>query len=63
MFIFFWQFDIKARKTFLRRTHCDGVNLKDLYIGAVVTIFSRAMKITDVADAATKEKIRITMQK
>ncbi|XP_011309591.1 nucleoside diphosphate kinase 7 [Fopius arisanus] len=56
-------FDIRSRKTFLRRTKCEGVGLKDLYVGTVVTIFSRPMKITDVADSFTKSKLGVTIQK
>lgn len=61
--IFEFQFDARTRKTFLRRTKCDNVSIKDLYVGNVVTIFSRAMKLTDVADEATKNKIGKTLQK
>lgn len=56
-------FDIKNKKTFLRRTKCENVDFKDFFIGNVVTIFSRAMKLTDVADLATKNKIGKIMEK
>ncbi|XP_031830684.1 nucleoside diphosphate kinase homolog 7 [Nomia melanderi] len=56
-------FDIKARKTFLRRTTCEGIQAKDFYVGAIVTIFSRNIKITDYADCATRTKLQMKMQK
>ncbi|KAK0084944.1 hypothetical protein PV325_006044 [Microctonus aethiopoides] len=56
-------FDIKSRKTFLRRIKCDGVKRENLYVGSMVTIFSRTMTITDIPDAATKNILCKTMQK
>ncbi|KAF7998299.1 hypothetical protein HCN44_009697 [Aphidius gifuensis] len=56
-------FDIKNKKTFLRRTKCENVDFKDFFVGNVVTIFSRAMKLVDVADSATKNKIGKIMEK
>ncbi|KZC05140.1 PREDICTED: nucleoside diphosphate kinase 7 [Dufourea novaeangliae] len=56
-------FDIKARKTFLRRTKCEGIQAEDFYVGAVVTIFSRNIKITDYADCTTRTKLQTKMQK
>ncbi|XP_011505516.1 PREDICTED: nucleoside diphosphate kinase 7, partial [Ceratosolen solmsi marchali] len=50
-------FDLKTRKTFLRRSKCNGVESKDFYVGAMVTIFSRNIKITNFADQATKKKL------
>ncbi|XP_001605961.1 nucleoside diphosphate kinase 7 [Nasonia vitripennis] len=50
-------FDLKTRKTFLRRTKCEGVEAKDFYVGAIVTIFSRSIKIINFADQATKDKL------
>lgn len=58
-----FQFDIKARKTFLRRTKCEGIQAKDFYVGATVTIFSRNIRITDYADCATRTKLQTKMQK
>ncbi|XP_076661642.1 nucleoside diphosphate kinase homolog 7 isoform X1 [Halictus rubicundus] len=56
-------FDIKARKTFLRRTKCEGIKADDFYVGAIVTIFSRNIKITDYADCTTRKKLQTKMQK
>ncbi|XP_024943941.1 nucleoside diphosphate kinase 7 isoform X2 [Cephus cinctus] len=56
-------FDVKTKKTFLRRSKCEGLEAKDLYIGGVVKIFSRCMKITDFGDSATRSKLASTMQR
>ncbi|KOC65507.1 Nucleoside diphosphate kinase 7 [Habropoda laboriosa] len=56
-------FDIKSRKTFLRRTKCEGIQAKDFYVGATVTIFSRSIRITDYADCVTRTKLQTKMQK
>ncbi|XP_054014934.1 nucleoside diphosphate kinase 7 [Hylaeus anthracinus] len=56
-------FDLKARKTFLRRTQCEGIQAKDFYVGAVVTIFSRNIKVLDYGDCITRTKLQTKMQK
>ncbi|XP_024869151.1 nucleoside diphosphate kinase 7-like [Temnothorax curvispinosus] len=56
-------FDLKTKKTFLRRTTCEGITAKDFYVGTVITIFSRCIKITGYADACTKTKLETQLQK
>ncbi|KAK2582248.1 hypothetical protein KPH14_004594 [Odynerus spinipes] len=56
-------FDLKTKKTFLRRTKCEGIQAKDFYVGAVVTIYSRNIKITGFADENTKTKLQTKTQK
>lgn len=48
------QIDVKKNKIFLRRTHCDEILAKDLFIGNSVTLFSRNLKIVDYADTRTR---------
>lgn len=48
-------FDLKQKRTFLRRTPIEGIGLSDLIIGGTVTIFSRLLKITGYMDARTRE--------
>lgn len=57
------QFDIKNRKTFLRKTVCDDIRARDIYVGSKVTIFSRCIEITNYADEATKNKLEKKIQK
>ncbi|XP_050462271.1 nucleoside diphosphate kinase 7 isoform X1 [Cataglyphis hispanica] len=56
-------FDLKTKKTFLKRTVCEGIEAKDFYIGAVVTIFSRCIQIMGYGDNYTKIKLETQMQK
>ncbi|XP_011260812.1 nucleoside diphosphate kinase 7 isoform X2 [Camponotus floridanus] len=58
-----YQFDLKTKKTFLKRTICEGIKAKDFYIGAIVIIFSRCIKIMDYADNYTKIKLETQLQK
>ena len=37
-------FDIKAHRTFLKRTPYPAITLPALYIGAHITVYSRSMK-------------------
>lgn len=63
LFFFFFQYDVKSKKIFLRRTKCEGVEAKDIYVGGMVNIFSRCIKITNFADSATKEKLATSMER
>ncbi|XP_043461307.1 nucleoside diphosphate kinase 7 [Leptopilina heterotoma] len=56
-------FDVKTRKTFLRRTKCEGVDESNFYVGAVVTIFARSMKLISFADFSTKTRVSQKIQK
>ncbi|CAI2373287.1 unnamed protein product [Moneuplotes crassus] len=47
-------FDIKNKRIFLKRTAYKGVNLEDLHIGSIITIYSRQLKVVSYADAYTK---------
>lgn len=51
-------FDLKTKKTFLKRSKCEGIQARDFYIGGIVTIFSRNIKITNYADCATQTKLQ-----
>jgi len=50
-------YDIKARRTFLKRCSYPAVRLSDLYIGAQVSIYARQLKIVDYGDKFTKDKL------
>lgn len=38
-------YDIKNKRIFLRRTKCDTISESKLYLGSVVTVFSRQLKV------------------
>merc|ERR1719502_2511345 len=42
-------FDLKNRRTFLKKCEYPSIQLGDLYIGATVSIYSRQLKIIDAA--------------
>jgi hypothetical protein len=48
-------FDVKQKRTFLRRTPLATLALSDLIVGGTVTIFSRLLKITGYMDGRTRE--------
>lgn len=48
-------FDIKSKRTFLRRTPIENLALSDMVVGGSVTIFARILKITGYTDQRTKE--------
>lgn len=47
-------YDLKNKRVFLKRTAYDGVNLKDLHIGSIITVYSRQLKVIEYADIFTK---------
>lgn len=50
-------FDKDRNRIYLRRAVCDGVMLKDMFVGNTVRIYGRQMNITDYADLRTKKLI------
>ncbi len=51
------QYDIKNRKTFLKRVKQESITLEMLYIGAVVTVYARQLKVVDYADEYTRKHL------
>lgn len=56
-------FDIKNRRLFLKRSKCSHVQLKDLFIGAIVNIHSRQLTITGYADEFTTKRLKSAKEK
>ena len=40
---------------FLKRCEYSGITLNDLYLGAIVTVFSRQLKVADYGDVYTRK--------
>ncbi|CAG4954688.1 unnamed protein product [Colias eurytheme] len=55
-------YDLKNRKTFLRRVKVNGVTLDNFFIGSTLYILGRLIKITDFACEDTKKKLHKDMQ-
>lgn len=56
-------FDIKNRRLFLKRSKCPRVKFADLFLGAVVNIHSRQLKIVDFGDEFTTKKLKSKKEK
>ncbi|XP_073164242.1 nucleoside diphosphate kinase homolog 7 isoform X2 [Lepidochelys kempii] len=50
-------YDVKNRRTFLKRTKYDDLHLEDLFIGNKVTVFSRHLSLVDYGDQYTARKL------
>jgi hypothetical protein len=53
------QDDLKNRRKFLRRCELPTASLKDFYLGATVSVFSRELVITDYGDEFTKNALQV----
>lgn len=50
-------FDLKNKRTFLRRCKYPSVALKDLFVGAQISIYARQLKVLGYGDDFTKSKL------
>jgi len=56
-------FDIKNRRTFLKKCEYPSISLKDIYIGATISIYSRQLKVVEYSDDYTANKLAPKQQK
>jgi len=56
-------FDIKNRRTFLKKCEYPSVALKDIYIGATISIYSRQLKVVEFSDDYTKNALSPKQEK
>ena len=57
------QYDLRAQRLFLKRIPVEGVEERDLYLGNTIVVLSRQLKITDYADAFTRDQITSKRQR
>ena len=50
------QFDLKNKRIFLKRCEYAGIQLKDIFAGAILNVYSRQLKVVDYADEYTRSK-------
>jgi nucleoside-diphosphate kinase len=50
-------YDVKNRRTFLKRCAYPSVQLSDLYVGSQVTVYARQIKVLDYGDDFTRNKL------
>jgi nucleoside-diphosphate kinase len=56
-------FDIKNRRTFLKKCEYPSIALKDIYIGATISIYSRQLKVVEYSDDFTANKLSPKQEK
>lgn len=57
------QYDIKNKRIFLKRCEYAALQLKDIFVGAVLNVYSRQLKVIDFADEFTRSKFEIQRTK
>ncbi|CAL8393835.1 unnamed protein product [Boreogadus saida] len=50
-------FDVKNQRVFLRRTRYEGLQQQDLFVGSLVNVFSRQLKLVEYGDQYTANKL------
>ena len=50
------QYDLKNRRMFLKRMAYPDISQKDLYIGSIVTVYARQLKLVDYGDTFTRKE-------
>lgn len=56
-------YDLKTKKSFLKRSTNFKLDESELYIGSLVNIFSRQLKIIDFADVFTRSRFQNIKEK
>jgi nucleoside-diphosphate kinase len=56
-------FDVKNRRTFLKKCEYPSITVKDLFIGATVSIYSRQLKVVAYSDQFTANKLQPRQEK
>ena len=59
----FLQYDIKNKRSFLKRIKSENISPVQLYLGGVVTVFSRQLKIIDYGDEYTKRSLESRVER
>jgi len=55
-------YDMKSRRTFLKRCDYPSVSISQLFVGSIITVYSRQLKVVEYADAFTKREFEKTSQ-
>jgi len=56
-------YDVKARRTFLKRCAYPSIKLSDLYLGAQISVYSRQLKVVNYGDEFTRKKLENKKEK
>jgi len=49
-------YDLKNKRIFMKRMAVGPISVQDLYLGSIITVHSRQLKIVDYGDIFTKDK-------
>lgn len=52
-------YDVKNRRTFLKRCSYPSVLLSDLFIGAQITVYARQLRVVEYGDDFTRNELSI----
>lgn len=63
MFVLYFQYDIKNRRMFLKRSFIDGIKFEDLYVGATVNVNSRTLTLVGYSDEYTRRTLSSKKEK
>ncbi|XP_072901580.1 nucleoside diphosphate kinase homolog 7 isoform X1 [Hemitrygon akajei] len=56
-------FDIKNHRTFLKRTKYDELRSEDLFVGSMITVYARQLRLVDYGDQYTARRLGSKKQK
>ena len=56
-------FDLKNRRAFLKKTAVPGIATSDLFLGAVVAVYARQLKVVEFGDAFTERAFAASRQR
>ena len=47
-------YDVKQRRMFMKRMAAPGISLSDLYIGSIINVYSRQLKLVEYGNLFTR---------
>ena len=56
-------YDLKNKRAFLKRCEYAGVSVEELYVGSVITVYSRQLTVVEYADTFTKNAFQAAKEK
>lgn len=54
---------MKNKKVFLKRMACPGVSIEELFIGSIITVYARQLKLVEYGDLFTRQKFESKRQR
>ena len=57
-----FQFDVKNRRVFLKRCEYPAVKAEHLFVGAVISVYARQLRLVDYGDDYTRRCLEFTQE-